>query len=106
MSDSQPLRTWIVENLTSDTASQVDQWKVDVAGLLSLGKNGDIIPRVAVHQLDAKTLILLPGIGKTYAEAGGLIDSATISAPKLEPVIGVPSGTIGWALSEPRKEHI
>lgn len=106
MSEDKPLKTWVVENLTLDATSQLDQWKDEVAGLLSLTKTGDVVPKVAVGQLDAKTAILLQGIGKTYAEVGGLVDTATISAPKLEPVVGVPSGTIGWALSELRKEHL
>lgn len=106
MADEKQLRTWVVENLTTDATNQLDQWKEEAASLLSLTKSGDVVPKIPAKDLDAKSAILLQSIGKVYAEVGGLVENARISAPRLEPVLGVPTGTIGWALSELRKEHL
>lgn len=106
MTEERPLKSWVAENLTTDSANQLDSCKGDVASLLVLTKAGDVVPRVPVQNLDAKCAILLQGIGKAYAEIGGYVENARISAPTLVPILGIPSGTVGWALSELRKEHL
>lgn len=106
MPESDTLRQWVIDNLTSQDTSQLDRWKEDVAKLLSLSKAGDVLPKIAASGLDAKATILLQALGKTYAQTGGLVGEASISAAKLKGVIAIPTGTVGWALAELRKERL
>ena len=106
MTEKKPLKDWVLEDLASDTTTQLDGLRDEVAGLLTLTRQGEVVPKVDSNKLDSKGRILLEAIGRAYAEVGGLIENAAVSAPRLEPVTGAPSGTLGWALSELRKERL
>jgi hypothetical protein len=100
------LKDWIGDNMTTETIDDLDKWKEKAAGLVSVSPTGNILPKVDTASLDAPDQILLQLLGRAYAEAGGFVNSATMSNSLLKEAVPAPPGTIDRALLDLRRDRL
>ena len=98
------LKDWIRSNMKSEATSELDRWKEEVAQLLSIMPDGEIETKVTPEE--TKSRILLQFIGRAYAEAGGIVESASLSNSQVKASVGIPAGTVDRVLAELRSEHL
>jgi hypothetical protein len=95
------LKEWIGSYMMTDTIDYLDRWKEKAAILVSLSPTGNVLPKVEGARLNAPDQILLQLLGRAYAEAGGILDSATMSNSELNKAVPSPPGRLtGFAGTE------
>lgn len=98
------LKAWIHANMKAEATSELDRWKEDAAKLLSISPGGEIAPRILPN--DAESSILLQFIGRAYAEAGGIVESASMSNLEVKAAVSAAPGTVDRVLAELRSRHL
>lgn len=102
--EGESLKAWIQANMKSEATSELDRWKEDVASLLAIMPDGEVESKVTID--DTKARVLLQFIGRAYAEAGGIVETATLTNSQVKSATGIPAGTIDRVLAELRSEHL